>query len=146
MYLYIFDNNNNNIFLRFLDFFRGPVVDNIRLQGLEHVYMFTAHKGMIYLRSYRLVIILFLWDILNGYKSTTLWNFHAFRVVSNGQYAISYSWCRVGFKKSGSRTPRVELEEMGPSLDLCLRRTKLASDDLYKRALRQPKTAKVSYF
>ena len=74
MYLYIFD-NNNNIFLRFLDFFRGPVVDNIRLQGLEHVYMFTAHKGMIYLRSYRLVIILFLWDFLNGYRSTTLWNF-----------------------------------------------------------------------
>ena len=45
--------------LRFIDFFRGPVVDNIRLQGSEHVYMFTAHKGKIYLRSYRLIIILF---------------------------------------------------------------------------------------
>ena len=40
-----------------LDFFRGPVVENIRLQGLEHVYMFTANKGKVYLRSYRYVCI-----------------------------------------------------------------------------------------
>ena len=33
---------------------------------------------------------------------------------------------------------------MGPSLDLVMRRTKLASDDLYKRARKQPKAAKVS--
>ena len=46
-------------------------------------------------------------------------------------------------KKSGARTPRVELEEMGPSIDLVMRRSKLASDDLYKRARKQPKTAKV---
>ncbi|KAK7478883.1 hypothetical protein BaRGS_00029864 [Batillaria attramentaria] len=49
---------------------------------------------------------------------------------------------RVVLKKSGSRTPRVELENMGPSLDLVLRRTKLASDDLFSRSLKQPKTAK----
>ncbi|XP_075872489.1 ribosome production factor 2 homolog [Nelusetta ayraudi] len=46
-------------------------------------------------------------------------------------------------KKSGCRTPRVELEEMGPSLDLVMRRTHLASDDLYKLAHRQPKALKV---
>ena len=79
-------------------------------------------------------------------KSTTLWNFQVFRVVFSEQYTTVSSSRRVGLKKSGSRTPRVELEEMGPSLDLCLRRTKLASDDLYRRALRQPKTAKVNYF
>ena len=39
--------------------------------------------------------------------------------------------------------PRVELEHMGPSLDLVMRRTSLASDDLYKRARKQPKEAKV---
>lgn len=47
-------------------------------------------------------------------------------------------------KKSGSRNPRIELSEMGPSLDLVVRRSKLASDDLYKKALKVPKEAKVS--
>ncbi|XP_005103094.1 ribosome production factor 2 homolog [Aplysia californica] len=49
---------------------------------------------------------------------------------------------RVLMKKSGSKTPRVELQSMGPSLDLSLRRTRLASDDLFKRALKKPATAK----
>ena len=47
-------------------------------------------------------------------------------------------------KKSGSKVPRVELEAMGPAADLVLRRTRLASDDLFKRALKKPATAKVS--
>lgn len=51
--------------------------------------------------------------------------------------------CRSLLKKSGCRTPRIELEEIGPSLDLVLRRTHLASDDLYKLAHRQPKALKV---
>lgn len=49
---------------------------------------------------------------------------------------------RVLMKKSGSKTPRVELQHMGPSLDLSLRRTRLASDDLFKRALKKPIRAK----
>ena len=49
-------------------------------------------------------------------------------------------------KKSGSRTPRIELEDMGPSVDFVMRRTKLASDDLYKRSLKIPKNATVSAF
>uniref|UniRef100_A0A2K6ERW3 Ribosome production factor 2 homolog n=1 Tax=Propithecus coquereli TaxID=379532 RepID=A0A2K6ERW3_PROCO len=44
--------------------------------------------------------------------------------------------------KSGCRTPRIELEEMGPSLDLVLRRTHLASDDLYKLSMKMPKALK----
>lgn len=50
---------------------------------------------------------------------------------------------RVLLKKSGCKIPRIELEEMGPSLDLVMRRTHLASDDLYKRSLKQPKALKV---
>lgn len=86
----------------FIDFFRGPVVEQIRLAGMEHVIMITAQDGKIYLRNYKILL-----------------------------------------KKSGSRTPRVELEEMGPSLDLLIRRTKLASDDLYKQSLKVPKAAKI---
>ncbi|CAJ0951589.1 unnamed protein product [Ranitomeya imitator] len=46
---------------------------------------------------------------------------------------------RVLLKKSGCRTPRIELEEMGPSFDFVMRRTHLASDDLYKLSLKRPK-------
>nr|XP_022292719.1 ribosome production factor 2 homolog [Crassostrea virginica] len=84
-----------------IDFFRGPVVSQVRLAGLEHVIMVTATGGKVLLRNYRVLL-----------------------------------------KKSGSRTPRIELEEIGPSLDLVMRRTKLASEDLYKRSLKQPKTIK----
>ncbi|MBZ3874987.1 Ribosome production factor 2-like protein [Sciurus carolinensis] len=45
-------------------------------------------------------------------------------------------------KKSSCRTPRIELEEMGPSLDLVVRRTHLASDDLYKLSVKMPKALK----
>ncbi|XP_020605600.1 ribosome production factor 2 homolog [Orbicella faveolata] len=84
-----------------IDFYRGPVIEKVRLQGLEHVLQFTAVDDKIYLRSYRVLL-----------------------------------------KKSGSRTPRVEVEEMGPSLDLVLRRTHLASDDLMKAATKVPRVVK----
>lgn len=50
---------------------------------------------------------------------------------------------RTILKKSGGRTPRVELEEMGPAFDLTLRRTRLASEDLMKQATKVPKVTKV---
>uniref|UniRef100_A0A8C5IAZ9 Ribosome production factor 2 homolog n=1 Tax=Gouania willdenowi TaxID=441366 RepID=A0A8C5IAZ9_GOUWI len=62
-----------------------------------------------------------------------------FTAVDGRIYMRSY---RSLLKKSGCRTPRIELEEMGPSLDLILRRTHLASDDLYKLAHKQPKALK----
>ena len=36
-----------------IDFFRGEVVENVRLQGLEHVLSFTAIDGKILFRSYK---------------------------------------------------------------------------------------------
>lgn len=45
-------------------------------------------------------------------------------------------------KKSGCRTPRMELEEMGPSFDFVLRRTHLASEQLFHLAHRQPRALK----
>lgn len=81
-----------------VDLFHREPAKAIRLQGIEHVMSFTAKDGMIYLRSYKILL-----------------------------------------KKSGQRTPRVELEEIGPSADMKLRRSKLASDGLFKTACKQPK-------
>jgi ribosome production factor 2 len=47
----------------------------------------------------------------------------------------------VRFKKSGTRIPRAELHEMGPSLDLELRRRHQAAPDLEKEAITRPKIA-----
>ncbi|KAM9356148.1 ribosome production factor 2 homolog [Pholidichthys leucotaenia] len=62
-----------------------------------------------------------------------------FTAIEGKIYMRSY---RCLLKKSGCRTPRIELEEIGPSLDFALRRTHLASDDLYKLANKQPKALK----
>ncbi|XP_044282332.1 ribosome production factor 2 homolog isoform X3 [Varanus komodoensis] len=62
-----------------------------------------------------------------------------FTAVDDKIYMRSY---KVLLKKSGCKIPRIELEDMGPSLDLVIRRTHLASDDLYKLSLKQPKALK----
>jgi ribosome production factor 2 len=46
---------------------------------------------------------------------------------------------RVTLKKSGSRLPRVELDEMGPRMDLTLRRSHLSSDDLFNLSCKKVK-------
>ncbi|ALC47880.1 CG7993 [Drosophila busckii] len=51
---------------------------------------------------------------------------------------------KILLKKSGQKTPRIELEEIGPSADFSIRRTKIASEDLYKLARKQPKQLKVT--
>jgi len=88
-----------------IDFFRGRVVENINLSGLDHVIALTATGGN---------------------------SFH-FR-----HYSIQ-------FKKSGERVPKVELEEIGPSIDFVVRRNKFGDPDLRKRTL-APKQKKKKTF
>lgn len=61
-----------------------------------------------------------------------------FTAVANGKKVLMRCY-KILLKKSGQRTPYIELQEMGPSLDLEVRRNKYASPDLYKLAHRQPK-------
>lgn len=49
---------------------------------------------------------------------------------------------KIALKKSGLKTPRIEVNEIGPSLDFTIRRTKVASEDLYKLARKQPRQLK----
>lgn len=62
---------------------------------------------------------------------------------SSGPFRILFRCYRIITKKSDNvRLPRVELEEIGPRMDLSIRRTHLASDDLFKTACKQIKNAK----
>lgn len=77
-----------------LDFFRGAVVDNVNLKGLDRLIICTAAGGKLLLRQ-----------------------------------------CQVLFKRSGVRTPRVELAEIGPSMDFSVRRSRAAPPDVQKQAM-----------
>ncbi|XP_064405063.1 ribosome production factor 2 homolog [Halichondria panicea] len=63
-----------------------------------------------------------------------------FTVFEGKIYCRNY---RISLKKSGTKVPRVELAEVGPSVDFVLRRTQLANDQIIKEASRQPKATKV---
>ena len=64
----------------------------------------------------------------------------SFTAIDNKILVRSY---RILLKKSDCRIPRIELEEIGPRADLVCRRTKLASEDLFKQACKKPKELKV---
>ncbi|XP_018496905.1 ribosome production factor 2 homolog [Galendromus occidentalis] len=68
---------------------------------------------------------------------------HAISFTAMGSSTILLRSYKIHLKRSGQKTPRAEVEEIGPRMDLKLRRHKIASDDLFKQALRQPKGLKV---
>jgi len=87
----------------FVDFFRGHIVENICLAGLDHVISLSVGAdGAILFRHYS-----------------------------------------IHMKKSGGRVPRVELEEIGPSIDFVIRRHQFGEESLRKQTLKKPK--EVSY-
>jgi len=62
---------------------------------------------------------------------------------SDGEVFIHVAHNKIILKKSGSRTPRVELAEVGPVFDLELRRTKFADAELMKDAMFVPQALRV---
>ncbi|KAF2885258.1 hypothetical protein ILUMI_20924 [Ignelater luminosus] len=68
---------------------------------------------------------------------------HALSFTATPEGKILFRSYKVLLKKSGCRTPRIELEEIGPRLDFTLRRSKLSSEDLLKQACQKPKALKV---
>jgi len=55
---------------------------------------------------------------------------------------IHFRVYRIYFKKSGVKTPFVELKEMGPSMDLTVRRYNFAPPDIMRRATQVPREIK----
>ncbi|GAA0144331.1 hypothetical protein LIER_35907 [Lithospermum erythrorhizon] len=79
-----------------LDLFRGEIVTNLNLAGLDRVYVCT--------------------------------------VVSPTR--VLFTHCALKLKKSGTIVPRMELVEVGPSMDLVLRRHRLPEESLRKEAMK----------
>ena len=55
---------------------------------------------------------------------------------------VLFRQCAIRYKKSGTRMPKVELDEMGPSFDFTLGRHQEAPSDVKKHAYAKPKGAK----
>lgn len=87
------------------DFFLGPRPTYLRIKGIEHVIMFVAHGGRIFMRPY---------------------------MIEQKKIA-------------GCDRPEAICHEMGPQLDLVVRRTKLANHEHFDQACKQkPKAPKSS--
>lgn len=86
-------------------------------------------------RLKNLLLDFFRGPVVTGIRLAGLEHVLLFTAIDGKVQFRSY---KVLMKKSGTKTPRIELEEIGPSIDFVLRRSKLASDDLYKRAKKQP--------
>jgi ribosome production factor 2 len=55
---------------------------------------------------------------------------------------VMFRQCAIHYKKSGTRMPKVELEEMGPRFDFSVGRTQEAPVDVKKHAYAKPKGAR----
>jgi ribosome production factor 2 len=101
-----------------LDFFRGRQVDAVNLAGLDRVVFVTYEPAAAA-------------GAAAGAGAAPAAGAPR-RTVLLRQYAVKY-------KKSGTRVPRAELAEMGPRLDLEVRRAREAAPDMEKEACRRPK-------
>lgn len=102
-----------------MDFFNGEVIDSICLAGLEHVISVSLGPTPASLNA------------ASAAPSSTT-NLPPVHVRVYGVRLLA----------SGTRVPRVELAEMGPSMDLVLRRHTEADAQLLKQALTRPKLKK----
>ncbi|KAJ8931781.1 hypothetical protein NQ314_015313 [Rhamnusium bicolor] len=106
--------------------FNGPQWDlSDELKQLKSIFIDFFHRE--YVENVR----------LQGIEHTI-----SFNATPDGKILLrSY---KVVLKKSGCRTPRIELEEIGPRVDFTLRRSKLPEEDLMREACRKPKELKVT--
>ncbi|KAJ3048388.1 rRNA-binding ribosome biosynthesis protein rpf2 [Rhizophlyctis rosea] len=110
---------------------------------LFHGDAFESHEDLRTVRS------LFM-DLYRGDATADLVNLSGLEHVisitavggTEGNKRIHMRVFTVHLKKSGTKLPRVELEEMGPSIDFVLRRYRLADKETWKMATKVPKQVK----
>ena len=93
-----------------LDFFRGPELKSVDVEGLQYMICVSA---------------------MGDEEDESLGRLAP---------AINIRCYMISTKRSGSRMPKVEVEEMGPRVDLRLGRVKEAEEGKMKEAMKRPKT------
>ncbi|GAC95608.1 likely nucleolar ribosomal biogenesis factor [Pseudozyma hubeiensis SY62] len=133
-----------------LDFYRGEELktNQIALSGLQHVICVTAAPTQSTANGKQSTSTDGAGDTLADlYKAagltpngTAMTSSTSSVVTSPPNTLIHFRVYTIQLLASGSKTPRVELQECGPSFDFQLRRRKPASIDMLNQALRRPKT------
>lgn len=104
-----------------LDLFRDRQHEQIDLTALDHVVVCSAVGGKVYIRNYVL----------------------AYTSKAGASAGSEGAETKVGAVSIlGQKIPNTKLIDMGPSIDMELRRTRLPASELLKLSLKQPKNAK----
>jgi ribosome production factor 2 len=106
-----------------MDLFNGEVIDSMCLPGLEHVISVTLSPAPLLQTAN---------PILGESQDEDLQNLPKVHIRT---YTVK-------LLPSGTRVPRVELTEMGPFIDLSLRRHQDADPEMWKAAMKRPKLKK----
>lgn len=64
---------------------------------------------------------------------------HAYICTAVSSNRVFFTHCAIRMKKSGTIVPRMELVEVGPSMDFVIRRHRLPDDNVRKEAMRTAK-------
>ncbi|XP_012280809.1 ribosome production factor 2 homolog [Orussus abietinus] len=111
--------------------------------GMKPMLVFNGElfdSNSEYGRIKNLLVDMFHRDVVEKVRLQGLEHVLSFTAMQDKILVRSY---RTLLKKSGTRIPRIELEEIGPRFDLSIRRLKLGSEDLFKQACKKPKELKV---
>ncbi|UNI15032.1 rRNA-binding ribosome biosynthesis protein rpf2 [Purpureocillium takamizusanense] len=96
-----------------LDFFRGEPSDKIDVEGLQYIVSVTAED-----------------EVAAGGDGSG---------SGSGKPAIHLRVYLIRTKRSGQKLPRVEVEEIGPRMDLRVGRVQEADESMLKEAMRKPR-------
>lgn len=130
-----------------LDMFEFGVENVKLLQDFKNAKISLAPKPLLtfageafesdpdFIRMKNFFIDFFSGPKTDGMRLAGVENVISFTVIDGRIYFKHY---RIILMKSGTTTPRVELEEVGPRFELVVRRKQLASEDLFRRSLKQP--------
>lgn len=100
--------------------------------------MFTVNPDYVHIQN--LLADFFRGPVVEHVNLAGLDHALVFTALEDGSITLRHY--RVALKKSGSRLPLADLEEIGPSIDFVVRRHQWAAEELWKQAIRVPRELK----